>query len=52
MLNRAEIRGFTWPLENIPLVYLQNSWVAFAVCFGSSSICTMKRRSINFAAFD
>ncbi len=29
----------------------KNSWVAFAVCFGSSSICTMKRRPINFAAF-
>ncbi len=30
----------------------KNSWVAFAVCFGSSSICTMKRRPINFAPFD
>ncbi len=30
----------------------KNSWVAFAVCFESSSICTMKRRPIKFAAFD
>ncbi len=29
----------------------KNSWVASAVCFGSSLICTMKRRPINFAAF-
>ncbi len=28
----------------------KNPWVAFAVCFGSSSICTIKRRPINFAA--
>ncbi len=31
---------------------LKNSWVAFAVCFRSLSICTMKRRPINFVAFD
>ncbi len=30
----------------------KNSWVAFAVCFGSSSINTMKRRPINLAPFD
>ncbi len=30
----------------------KNSWVAFAVCFGSSSVCTMNRRPINFAPFD
>ncbi len=29
----------------------KNSWVAFAVCCGSLSTCTMKRRPINFAAF-
>ncbi len=29
----------------------KNSWVAFAVCFGSLSICTMKRCSVNFAPF-
>ncbi len=29
-----------------------NCWVAFAVCFGSSSICTMKRSWISFAEFD
>ncbi len=29
----------------------KNSWVAFAVCFGSLSICTMKHRPINFAPF-
>ncbi len=29
----------------------KNSWVAFAECFGSLSIRTMKRRPINFAAF-
>ncbi len=31
------------------LLTFKNSWVAFAVCFGSSSICTMKRLPINFA---
>ncbi len=30
----------------------KNSWVAFPECFGSSSICTMKRSPINFPAFD
>ncbi len=30
----------------------KNSWVTFAVCFGSSSICTMKCRPINIAPFD
>ncbi len=35
----------------IHFFYLQNSWVAFAVRFGSLSICIMKRRPINFAAF-
>ncbi len=29
----------------------KNSWVAFALCFGSLFICTMKHRPINFAAF-
>ncbi len=32
--------------------YIKNSWVAFAVYFGSLSICTMKRCPINFAPFD
>ncbi len=30
----------------------KNSWVTFAVCFGSASVCTMKHRPIDFAAFD
>ncbi len=30
----------------------KDSWVAFDICFGSSSICTLKRSLINFAPFD
>ena len=30
---------------------LKNSWVAYAVCFGSLSICIVKRHPINFAEF-
>lgn len=32
MLNRVQIRWLTWPLQNIPLLFLSISWVAFAVC--------------------
>jgi hypothetical protein len=30
---------------------LKTYWVAFAVCFGSSSICTVKRRPMRSEAF-
>ncbi len=43
--------SLAWPLPNIPLSYLQNSWVAFAICFVALSIRTMKRRPIHFATF-
>ncbi len=52
VLNRVELRRLTWWLRNIPLFTFKNSWVSFSVCFGSSSICTMKHRPINFAPFD
>ncbi len=53
MLNRVEIRALTWPFQNIQLfLTIKNSWVAFAVCFVSSSICTMQCRPINFVPFD
>ncbi len=32
-------------------ITFKNSWVAFAGCFGSSSICAKKHHPINFAAF-
>ncbi len=38
--------------EYSTLFSFKSSWVAFAVCFGSLFICTIKRRSISFAAFD
>ncbi len=52
MLDRVKIRRLTLPLQNISLFTFRKTWVAFAVCFGSSSICTEKYRPINFAAFD
>ncbi len=51
MLNRIQVRWLTWPLHNSPLLSLQNSLVAFAVCFGSLSICTVKRRPMSSEAF-
>ena len=47
------LRSGDW-LDHCRIFYffaLKTSWVAFAVCFGSLSICTVKRRPINFAAF-
>ncbi len=38
-------------MHNSPLLSLQNSLVAFAVCFGSLSICTVKRRPMSSEAF-
>ncbi len=52
LLNRVEIRRLTRPLQNNPLFTFKNYWVAFAVCFVSLFICTMKRRWISFAACD
>ncbi len=51
MLNRVEIRRLTWSLQNIPLFYLQKLLGCFCCMFWVISICTMKRRPINFAAF-
>ncbi len=51
MLNWIQVRWLTWPLHNSPLLSLQNSLVAFAVCFGSLSICTVKRRPMSSEAF-
>ncbi len=44
-LDRVQIRRLTRPVHNIPLSYLQK----LLGCFWVISICTMKRRSINFA---
>ncbi len=53
--NACSIRLISWDwLGHFRMFHFftfKNSWVAFAVCFGSSSICTMKCRPINFAAF-
>ncbi len=35
----------------IHLFTFKNSWVAFPVCFGSLSICTIKHRTISFVLF-
>ncbi len=43
----VEIRRLTQPLQNIPLFTLC-VWVAFAACFGSSSISTMKHYPYTF----
>ncbi len=51
MLNRIQVRWLTWPLHNSPLLPFKNSLVAFAVCFGSLSICTVKRRPMSSEAF-
>ncbi len=51
MLNRIQVRWLTWPLHNSPLLSLQKLLVAFAVCFGSLSICTVKRRPMSSEAF-
>ncbi len=52
MLNRIQVRWLTWPLHNSPLLFpFKNSLVAFAVCFGSLSICTVKRRPMSSEAF-
>ena len=51
MLNWIQVRWLTWPLHNIPLLCLKNSLVAFAVCFGSLSICTVKRCPMSSEAF-
>ncbi len=37
--------------EYSTLLPWKNSWVVFAVCFGSLSTCTMRRRPINFAPY-
>ncbi len=37
--------------RKIHLFTFKNSWVTFAVCFGSLCICTMTHHPINFAAF-
>jgi len=44
-LNRAEIRTLTWPWKNLQFFF------TFKICFGSLSICTMKRHPINFGQF-
>ncbi len=49
-LKSVEIRRLTWPLQNIPLFYLQIQLGCFC-CFGSLSTCTMKCHPINFAVF-
>ncbi len=52
LLNQVKIRRLTWPLQNITLFFtFKYSWVAFAVCFGSSSIWTMKQCPISFSPF-
>ncbi len=38
--------------EEFSTFTFKNSCLAFGVCFGSSSSCTIKRRPINFAAFN
>lgn len=48
MLCWGEIRGLTW-LEL--LFALRISWVAYAVCFDSLSICTVNLCPISFATF-
>ncbi len=47
------LRSGDWPghFRIFKFFTFKNSWVAFAVCFGSSSICTMKHHPINFAPF-
>ncbi len=47
------LRSGDWPghCRIFKFFTFKNSWVAFAVCFGSSSICTMKHHPINFAPF-
>ncbi len=50
LINRTEFRRLTRSLQNNPLFNFKNSCVAFAVCFGSLFIYTMKHRSISFFA--
>ncbi len=50
LINRIEFRRLTRSLQNNPLFNFKNSCVAFAVCFGSLFIYTMKHRSISFFA--
>ncbi len=38
--------------QEIDLAIAEYSWVALAVCYGSSLICAMKHRLINFAPLD
>ncbi len=52
-LNRVKIRRLTQPLQNIPLLLPSKTpGLLLLLCFGSSFICTMKRRPISFAAFE
>ncbi len=51
MLNRIQVRWLTWPLHNSPLLSLQKLFGCFTVCFGSLSICTVKRRPMSSEAF-
>ena len=47
MLNRIQVRWLSWPLPTFHSFALKNSLVAFAVCFGPLSICTVKRRPMS-----
>ena len=53
MLNRIQVRSGDWLGHCITfnLFALKSSLVAFAVCFGSLSICTVKRRPMSSEAF-
>lgn len=50
ILDGVEIRWLTRTLQNIPPLNLKESRVALAVCFGSLSIWTVERCTIDFAA--
>ncbi len=45
MLSRVEIRRLTWPLQNIPLFYLQKLLGCFCCMFGSLSTCMKHHQS-------
>lgn len=51
MLHRIHVSDWFWSLYNSPLLWL-NSLNAVAICFGSLSVCTVKRHSISSESFD
>ncbi len=51
MLNRIQVRWLTCHCITVHFFPFKNFLVAFAVCFGSLSICTVKRRPMSSEAF-